>query len=193
METILAIGCIVFFSVLTYALIQGVNLHKFHKYNCHTLYIPEDINIEQLFQSVNNISLDELKKTARTIGASRDFIDRFTLENDKKYLKSYIIRNSISDEHIKTTDLTKEVIVRENINKREYCNRLSYKRSKELQCPDTPATLDDYKNVDISESNKIDEPKYAFMKYKYLTPEELVIIMKKGQEEYEDRNISFMI
>jgi len=103
MESILAILCIVFFAVITYGLIQGSNTNKNHLYNCRTIYIPEDIDLETAYKSVYNKNPNELKKRARQLGASREFINKFKEDDpnpDYTYLRAFIIRNSISDEHI---------------------------------------------------------------------------------------------
>lgn len=102
MESILAILCIVFFAVLTYGLIQGANLNKFHKYDCRTIYIPEDLNLETAYRQVIGKDINSLKKRARELGASKEFIDKFYDDDNSKNveLKMFIIQNSISDEHI---------------------------------------------------------------------------------------------
>ena len=101
MESVLAILCIVFFAVLTYGLVQGRNLTKDHQYDCRTLYIPEEIDLELAYKSISTTNINYLKKRASELGASREFLDKFK-EKDAPYLeiKKYIILNSISDEHI---------------------------------------------------------------------------------------------
>ena len=67
MNSLLSIFCIVFFSIITYAVITGANLNKNHKYNCRTLYIPEDIDLETAFDSVQYKDINELKKRAKEL------------------------------------------------------------------------------------------------------------------------------
>lgn len=192
MESVLAIICIGFITLFTYAAIQGYNITKFHKYNCHTVYIPDNINLEQAFQSVNNLSLNALKKRARELGASKEFIDKYNDENSKKYLKSYIIQNSISDDHILFNDITEDVKLRENIKKREYCRQLDREGISIDNCPSLPAKLEDYSNVIIpSPTNKL-EREHSFLDYEFIKPEDLVDSMKKDQQDYEDKNIEYM-
>tara|TARA_Y100000389_G_scaffold66357_1_gene62454 strand:+ start:261 stop:848 length:588 start_codon:yes stop_codon:yes gene_type:complete len=191
MESILAIFCIVSLTILMYGLIQSSNINKFHKYNCHTLYIPEDLDLEEAFKSVDNLSLDSLKKRARVLGASREFIDKYNKEEDKKYLKSFIIQESISDEHILFDDITKKIDTRENINKREYCRKLEREGKTDDSCPKLPAKLEDYSNVIIpTPTNKL-ERDHVLLEYEFLQPEEIIDYMKQYQEDYEDINYSF--
>ena len=121
MESILAILCIVFFAVLTYELVQGRNLTKDHIYNCRTIFIPEEVDLELAYKSVKtnkNPSLRELnylKKRARELGASKDFVDGFKEKNkdnpnpDYTKLKVFIVQNSISDKHIQFNKVEKEI------------------------------------------------------------------------------------
>ena len=109
MESVLALLCIVFFILLTYGLIQGHNLQKHHKFNCRTIYIPEDIDLETAFQTIENKDTNQLKKRARQLGATKDFVDSITdIE-----LKVFIIQTSISNEHILFKELEEEIIMRE--------------------------------------------------------------------------------
>jgi len=111
MESVLALLCIVFFILLTYGLIQGYNLQKHHKYNCRTIYIPEDIDLETAFQTIENKDTNQLKKRARQLGATKDFVDSISdLE-----LKVFIIQTSISNEHILFKELEEEIIMREEL------------------------------------------------------------------------------
>jgi len=114
MESIIAILCIVFFAVLTYGLVQGRNLTKDHQYDCRTLYIPEEIDLELAYKSINNNNINYLKKRASELGASREFLDKFK-EKDAPYLeiKKYIILNSVSDEHILFKKVDKSIEARE--------------------------------------------------------------------------------
>ena len=106
MESILAILCIVFFAVLTYGLVQGSNVTKYHLDDCRTIYIPEEIDLETAYKSIKGKNLNALKKRARELGASKEFVDTFKDEkNSKLKLSEYIIRNSISDEHILLKDI----------------------------------------------------------------------------------------
>ena len=62
MESILVILCIVFFLIFTHGFVEYGNSNKFHTYNCHTIYIPEDLDLETTFKFVNSLSHDGLKK-----------------------------------------------------------------------------------------------------------------------------------
>jgi hypothetical protein len=193
MDSILAILCIVFLCVLTYGLIQGYNLSKFHKYNCHTLYIPENLDLEQAFQSVTNRNLDELKKKARMQGATREFVDKYTTEDDKKYLKSFIIQNIISDEHILLSDIKEEGEARDNVEKRDYCKRLLREGSSDVNCPSEPASLPEYSDVILPTPENTVGYEHALLKYGFMKPAEILEYMKKDQEDYEVNTYSFMI
>ena len=193
MENILAIICIGFITLFTYAAIQGYNITKFHKYNCHTVYIPDNINLEQAFQSVNNLSLNKLKKKDRQLGASKDFIDKYNNEDSKKYIKSYIIQNSISEDHILFNDITEDIDLRENIKKREYCRQLDREGLDMNTCPQLPAKLEDYSKIVIPlPTNQLEKDHY-FIEYEFIKPEDIVDSMKKDQKDYEDKNIEFML
>jgi hypothetical protein len=112
MECVLATLCIFFFILLTYALIQGYNLQKHHKFNCRTIYIPEDIDLETAFKSIENKDKNKLKKRARQLGATKEFINSITdIE-----LKVFIIQTSISNEHILFKELEEEIKMRDEIN-----------------------------------------------------------------------------
>ena len=138
MESVLALICIVFFAVLTYGFIQGANLDRFHIQNCRSLYIPEDIDLATAFQSIQGLDIDGLKKRARELDASREFVDK----SDEVDLKVYIVRNSISDKHIlfKQLDKTldKEIIKREG-------DRVRIRISNEVK------NMSDREKKDISE------------------------------------------
>lgn len=191
MESILAMFCIISLAILMFGFIQASNINKFHKYNCHTLYIPEDLDLEEAFTRVNNLSLDSLKKKARVLGASREFIDKYNKEEDKKYLKSFIIQQSISDDHILFNDITEGIDLRENIYKREYCRSLDREGKKDISCPKLPAKLEDYSNVIIpTPTNKL-ERDHDLLEYELLHPEEIINYMKQYQEDYEDNTYSF--
>lgn len=192
MDSILAILCIVFFAVLTYGLIQGYNLSKFHKYNCHTLYIPENLNLEQAFQSVNNLSLNMLKKRARILGASHEFINKYSKEDDKKFLKAYIIQKTLSDDHILFTDITEDITLRSNIDKREYCRKTIREGSPDINCPILATDISDYSSVVIPSPTNLLEHDPMFIEYGHMSPDEIIEYMKKEQDEYEDHTFSFM-
>ena len=116
MESVLAILCIVFFAVLTYGLIQGRNLTKNHLDDCRVIYVPEEINLELAYKSITNKDLNSLKRRARELGATREFVDKFKESVDKHSyieLKKFILVNSISNEHISFDT------VENNIKKRE--------------------------------------------------------------------------
>lgn len=109
MESVLALLCMFFFTLLTYGLIQGHNLQKHHKFNCRNIYIPEDIDLETAFDSIKYKDLNQLKKRARQLGATKDFVDSISdLE-----LKVFIVQTSISDEHILFKELEEEIKMRE--------------------------------------------------------------------------------
>ena len=155
MESVLALLCIVFFTLLTYGLIQGHNLQKHHKFNCRTIYIPEDIDLETAFKTVDHKDTNQLKKRARQLGATKEFVDSITdIE-----LKVFIIQTSISEEHILFKELEEEIIMREEsqlIEKRDYCRAL-YREGLSIEgtnCPEqtTNLSLDGYENVIISDN-----------------------------------------
>ena len=122
MESVLAVLCIVFFAVLTYGLIQGRNLTKNHLDDCRVIYVPEEINLELAYKSITNKDLNSLKRRARELGATREFVDKFK-ESDGKHpyieLKKFIIVNSISNEHILFNKVDDDIKKRE----RERVNR----------------------------------------------------------------------
>lgn len=127
MESILAILCIVFLAVLTYGLVQGHNLTKEHLYNCRTIYIPEDIDLETAYNSVVNKDLNGLKKRASELGARKQYLDTFDdketspskLKEFVNELQKYIIRNSISDEHILFEEIDKKIDKKESKKMKE--------------------------------------------------------------------------
>ena len=99
MDTVLCIVCIIALCVLVYYLTMGYSRTKQYRYDCKTIYIPETMDIDLAFQSVNGLKINELKKRAIQLGATEDFINN----SDKIKLKLYIIQNSISEDHILTT------------------------------------------------------------------------------------------
>ena len=109
MKSVLSIVCIAFLAILTYGLIQGSNLQNHHKYNCQTLYISENIDLETAYKSIEGKDTSGLKKRARQLGASKEFVDPLSdIE-----LKVFIIQTSISDEHILFEELEEEIKMRE--------------------------------------------------------------------------------
>ncbi len=191
MESVLAIICIGFITLITYAAIQGYNLSKFHKYNCHTVYIPDNINLEQAFQHVNNLSLNALKKRARELGASKEFTEKYYKDEDKKYLKSYIIQNSISEDNILFNDITEDIELRENIKKREYCRGLERENITDSTCPTLPSKLEDYSSVILPLPKTKLEEEHQFLEYEFIKAEDIINLMRENQEEQED--ISFLL
>ena len=156
MESILAILCIVFLSVLTYGFIQGSSMNTYYSHNCRTLYIPENIDLETAFQSVNHMDRKGLTKRARDLGASKS-----NVENQSNIdLKVFIIQNSISDEHILFDDIRYTLKDHELIQKREYCRdnirNQNLPKSPDINksCPTIPKpTLGDYNKVIIPTPN----------------------------------------
>tara|TARA_B100000925_G_scaffold225740_1_gene174273 strand:+ start:148 stop:576 length:429 start_codon:yes stop_codon:yes gene_type:complete len=112
MESLLTIGCVLFLVILSYGFIQGVNYKQHHKYNCKTIFIPEDIDIDTAFDSVNTTNIHKLRKRARSLGATKDQVESMTLME----LKVYIIQMSVSEEHIVTQQLEQEILGREESN-----------------------------------------------------------------------------
>lgn len=109
MRSLLTIGCILFLVILSYGFIQGVNYKQHHKYTCKTIFIPEDIDIETAFDSVNTTNIHKLRKRARSLGASKDQVESMS----SMELKVYIIQMSVSEEHIVTQQVEQEIIDRE--------------------------------------------------------------------------------
>ena len=125
MESVLSVLCIVFFAVLTYGLIQGRNLTKNHLDDCRVIYVPEEINLELAYKSITNKDLNSLKRRARELGATREFVDKFkeSVHNPYIELKKFILVNSISNEHISFDKVEDDIIQRriENeLSNREY-------------------------------------------------------------------------
>jgi hypothetical protein len=58
------------------------------------------MNLDQAIQSVNGLSMNELKKRARQLSATDEFIK----EADMIDLKLYIVQYSISEDHIVTNE-----------------------------------------------------------------------------------------
>ena len=158
MESVLAVLCIVFFAVLTYGLVQGRNLTKDHLYNCRTLYIPEDIDLELAYKNVTDKNLDALKKRARELGASQKFVERFDKDSDKTDLQKFIILNSISNEHI-LFDKLEDTLEDKETHKRELKN-ITTRVTNEIDNIPTPISSnkkrDLYRDlgIDISGTDK---------------------------------------
>ena len=108
MRSLLTIGCI-FLVILSYGFIQGVNYKQHHKYACKTIFIPEDIDIETAFESVNTTNIHKLRKRARSLGASKDQVEAMSLME----LKVYILQIYVSEEHIVTQQVEQEIMDRE--------------------------------------------------------------------------------
>ena len=109
MRSLLTIGCILFLVILSYGFIQGANYKQHHKYACKTIFIPEDIDIETAFESVNTTNIHKLRKRARSLGASKDQVEAMSLME----LKVYILQMSVSEEHIVTQQVEQEIMDRE--------------------------------------------------------------------------------
>ena len=105
MDSVLSIVCIIFFAILTHYYINGYNTLRHHKYNCKTLYIPEDFDVETALEMVTGATNDELKKRALTLGATQSFVDN----ESEIELKKYIIQTSIDDSHIMTEDIEDKI------------------------------------------------------------------------------------
>jgi len=178
MESVLAILCIVFFGVLTYGLVQGSNLDKYHTDNCRVLYIPEDMDLSLAHKRVTNLDLPGLKKKARELGASREYVAAYSKESFKPHytdLKIFIIQNSISDEHIVFEDLHDKINNGGLVEKRDYCRKLSRDNIQSYNnCPTKQYTkLSDYEKVTIPEPTNILEEEHRLLKDPYITIQEL--------------------
>ena len=62
MDYVLSIVCIIFFCTFNNYYIKGYNTLRRHKYNCKTLYIPEDFDIDRGVRNSYGATRDELKK-----------------------------------------------------------------------------------------------------------------------------------
>lgn len=194
METILLILCIVFFIILTRGIIQATNINKLHKHNCRTIYIPENLDLEQAFNYVNKLDINGLKKRARKLGATKEFTDNSTILE----LKSFIVQNSIGDDHILFTDITQDIKTRDNIKKLEYCNKTKREGNKDIACPTEPAKLSEYSNVNIPKPINQLEKEHIFLEdeiYNILHPEyrikNIIKEMKIDNDNYENKLYSF--
>ena len=110
MNSVLSIVCIIFFAALTNIFIKGYNEKRDHKYDCRTLLIPEDIDLDAALESITGIDTNGLKKRALELGASQAFVDK-TSDID---LKIYIIQESIEEKHIPTVDIESKIKERES-------------------------------------------------------------------------------
>ena len=115
MDSVLSIVCIIFFAVLTHYYIKGYNTLRHHKYNCKTLYIPEDFDVDTALETVTGATRDELKKRALTLGAEQSFVDN----ESEIEIKKYIIQTSISDSHIMTEEIEDKIKQREKDRSKE--------------------------------------------------------------------------
>lgn len=115
MDSVLSIVCIIFFALLTHYYIKGYNTLRHHKYNCKTLYIPEDFDVDTALKTVTGATRDELKKRALTLGASQFFVNN----ESEIEIKKYIIQTSISDSHIMTEDIEDKIKQREKDRSKE--------------------------------------------------------------------------
>lgn len=145
MNSILSILCIIFFSVLIYGIISSSNSEKYYKDNCHTIYIPEHIDLEQAFDKVNHLSRDGLKKMSRTLGGSKELVE----SSSDIELKTYIIQNSLSDDNILFTDIGEDIKLRDAIKKREYCRRMERENKPNDLCIDSSSSLEEFEKLNI--------------------------------------------
>lgn len=182
MESVLVIICIVFFVLLTIGLVKSSHLHKFHKEDCHVIYIPEDYDLEKAFKLVSELSIDGLKKKARLLGASKSFVD----SRKPSEIKIYIIQNIISNEHILFSDLNESINDYTTIKKREYCRQRIRQNKPDPNCPTNPTSLSDYKDVKLPEPTNIFE-------YPTISTKEILKQMKVDIDDYQNKNIIYDI
>lgn len=182
MKSILTIGCIVFFCIITYGLAQSSTMNKYHTYNCRTIYIPEDMDLEKAFYSIKNLTSNGLKKRAIELGATDEIIK----ESDDRSLKVFIIQNSISDEHILFEDLNKTLDTDELIKKRDYCRNLSRNNKTDVNCPTKPnPELNDYNKVKLPEPTNIYEEEHKILQDPFISIRE----MREDIDDYINKNI----
>ena len=105
MNVILSLFVISILSIFVYGFVQAYQLNKDHKYDCHVIYIPEDLDVDTAFQSIEGKSHNQLKKRARELGASHYFADHASPYD----LRLFILQTSISEEHILTLDIQQEM------------------------------------------------------------------------------------
>ena len=105
MNVILSLFVISILSIFVYGFVQAYQLNKDHKYDCRVIYIPEDLDVDTAFQSIEGKSHNQLKKRARELGASHYFADHASPYD----LRLFILQTSISEEHILTLDIQQEM------------------------------------------------------------------------------------
>ena len=105
MNVILSLFVISILSIFVYGFVQAYQLNKDHKYDCHVIYIPEDLDVDAAFQSIEGKSHNQLKKRARELGASHYFADHASPYD----LRLFILQTSISEEHILNLDIQQEM------------------------------------------------------------------------------------
>lgn len=115
MNTILSIVCITLLVFITYIISKGIHENKNYYVSCKSLYIPEDLDVNLALENYGSMKRLELEKKARSLGATKEFIDKLTLLE----LKIYVIQSSITSKHIITDDLE------DSINRIEENNILS--------------------------------------------------------------------
>jgi len=182
MESVLVIFCIVFFVILTIGLVKSSHLHKFHKEDCHVIYIPKEYDLEQAFKMVSELSIDGLKKKARLLGASKEFVD----SSKPSEIKLFIVQNIISNEHILFTDLNESINDHTTIKKREYCRERIRQNKPDPNYPTNPKSLSDYKDILLPEPTKIFE-------YPNISTKEILKEMKVDIDDYQNKNIIYDI
>jgi hypothetical protein len=191
MESILVILCIVFFTVLTYGLIQGLNMNKFHKHNCRTLYIPETMDLEGAINSIKGLHSDGLKRRALEVGATHDYVDTVS-DID---LKVFIIQNSLSEEHVLFKDLRKDVETRDLIPKRDYCRAMLRNGTRIPSCPEISKpniekpTLEDYNKVVLPVPKIVSDMKHILI----TDPFTYIRHMREDMDDYENKKYSLLI
>ena len=153
-NSLLALLCILFFSVLTYGYIQGDNLQRLHYYNCKTIYVPEDIDIETIYQEIHTMDIHQLRKRARYLGHPEDKMKikaKMDLKDEKRELKEVIISLSKREEDIRFKELDtiekeiEEKKIKMNILKDDKKPKLT-KNQKNMQNPEFKQILSSIKN-----------------------------------------------
>lgn len=130
MNSVLSIVCIIFFAFLTHLFIKGYNEIRDHKYDCRTLLIPEDIDLDAALESITGINKNGLKKRALELGASQAFVD----ETSDMDLKIYIVQTSIEEKHIRTFEIEDKIKEREaarSLLRQQSTNETSIKINKD--------------------------------------------------------------
>ena len=90
-------------------MIMGYHKTRHHTYNCKTLYIPEDFDLDTALDTVAGATTQELTKRALALGATQSFLDSIS-DMD---LKVYIIQKSIEEKHIATMEIEDKITERE--------------------------------------------------------------------------------